>query len=886
VLRWTSLDSLIAALAALGVLALLLLVPRLHPDAAADASLTPGGAEDAARSAAQRLGYDVRGWQAEAMPHRADDLLDTLQLHLGRAQTLALLRDAGAAEVLPAYGWRVELEPPDEEDPANVTVSVGGVTEGVSDLSVLLTRSGVPWDVRVIEDDAPTFVDADAIRAAHDQPIADSTFDRIASGRLDLTFAFLEDAFDPTSAGADSSDQTPTGLPGALSSTPDGASSSVRFGRGEAARMAEHHAARLPFWSELERTRPDSLSLEGDLARLHVWGEVRSAPVRLEIDVAPTGRLAGLDTDFSPGSHDDSVGFIVFAVGSGAVYVLLALTLLVYFARRLMARTVDIRSALLDGLAAGLPLALFVTLTVLAAPDEDGAPLLLALLLILPFMLLISVLGFTILAASVEGPSREAWPEKLRASTLLRRASLLNARVGFAFVRGTLAGVALAGLSALLLLVPVPLRLTEDIGILVSAFPVRGLIPFLLAAPIAYGVLASTLLGVGSFLRRTGVRIGLLVVGVSVVQTLLGPLTFAVNPPWLTWIVSLPTAALLVLLFLRYDFLTAFCAAFFASVVWMGAHYAELGGFAPTVDAAVIGVVTLGALVLGAVGIRSGRTGDEEADYVPAYVAEMAQQERMRQELEFARQVQAAFLPRVMPDVPGVDTAALCIAASEVGGDYYDLMPLEGGRLGVAIGDVSGKGIQAAFYMTLVKGFLRSLVRRHDSPADVLRELNVLFRENVPRGTFISMIYGVLDPATGTFTFARAGHNPLILRRASRPPGEAGALELAQPRGVGIGFLPAHGFDPRIEEQTLVLGAGDSVTLYTDGFSEAMNASRALYGDERLAAQVGQLGARTASEIVGGVATDVQHFTGSAAQHDDMTMVVVRMAPPRSAQAD
>ena len=230
-----------------------------------------------------------------------------------------------------------------------------------------------------------------------------------------------------------------------------------------------------------------------------------------------------------------------------------------------------------------------------------------------------------------------------------------------------------------------------------------------------------------------------------------------------------------------------------------------------------------------------------------------------------------------MPEVDGVDAAALCIAASEVGGDYYDFVDLGDGRLAVAIGDVSGKGIQAAFYMTLVKGFLRSLVRQFDSPADVLRHLNALFCENAPRGTFISMIFGILDVQAGTFTFARAGHNPLILQRKRGSDATSTKPEFAQPRGLGIGMVKGDRFDARIEEQTLDLTNGDTVVLYTDGFSEAMNPARVLYGDDRLALSVHELGERTAAEIVSGLATGVQHFAGSAPQHDDMTIVVLKL---------
>ena len=283
-------------------------------------------------------------------------------------------------------------------------------------------------------------------------------------------------------------------------------------------------------------------------------------------------------------------------------------------------------------------------------------------------------------------------------------------------------------------------------------------------------------------------------------------------------------------------------------------------------------VLVAGIAVLGFVGVASGRSGREVKEYVPAYIEELAQQERMEHELKLAQQVQTSFLPRKMPDVHGLDIAAMCLPALEVGGDYYDFVEVGPGKLAVAVGDVSGKGIQAAFYMTLAKGFVQTLSRDGRSPADVLRRLNALFCENAPRGTFISMIYGVVDVEARTFSFARAGHNPVILKRSpSQRP------ELFQPAGMAIGLAAGRRFDEAIEEATLELRPGDALVFYTDGFSEAMNRMKEQYGDDRLARKVGDVGQRPASGILQLVSEDVHHFVQEAGRHDDMTMVVVKL---------
>jgi serine phosphatase RsbU (regulator of sigma subunit) len=187
---------------------------------------------------------------------------------------------------------------------------------------------------------------------------------------------------------------------------------------------------------------------------------------------------------------------------------------------------------------------------------------------------------------------------------------------------------------------------------------------------------------------------------------------------------------------------------------------------------------------------------------------------------------------------------------------------------------VSGKGIQAAFYMTLVKGAIQTLCTIESSPEIVMRRLNEVFRRNAPAGTFISAIYGVVDPSTGAFRFARAGHNPAILKRADRAE-----PEFLRPTGMAIGFTDGDVFDRSMTEVDIRLEPGDTLVFYTDGFSEAMNSKRELYGDDRLLKKVGQVGARSASGILRTLTEDVHHFIEGAGRSDDMTMVVVKRTP-------
>ncbi len=160
----------------------------------------------------------------------------------------------------------------------------------------------------------------------------------------------------------------------------------------------------------------------------------------------------------------------------------------------------------------------------------------------------------------------------------------------------------------------------------------------------------------------------------------------------------------------------------------------------------------------------------------PKFFKNITERQRLKRELEIARQVQMSFLPNETPNFPQLEIASKCLPALEVGGDYYDFVPIGNEHLGVAIGDVSGKGTQAAFYMTLTKGFLRALANLSESPGFVLSQLNRLFYQNVKRGVFVSMIYSVFDFRINEMILARAGHNPVLLHR-----GRSRGLETISP---------------------------------------------------------------------------------------------------------
>lgn len=249
-----------------------------------------------------------------------------------------------------------------------------------------------------------------------------------------------------------------------------------------------------------------------------------------------------------------------------------------------------------------------------------------------------------------------------------------------------------------------------------------------------------------------------------------------------------------------------------------------------------------------------------------------SEKERLEEELRIARQIQMSLLPQADVEVRGLRVAALCLPAAEVGGDYYDLLPLSDTRLAVLVADVSGKGTSAALYMAELKGLVLALARTCESPRELLSQANRILAAQLDSRTFITMSYAVLDTELRTFRHARAGHNPLIHYQ-----GATQRTRVLAPQGIGLGLDPGDRFEEILEEETLPLVPGDVFVLFTDGISEAMNSSSELFGEDRLREIVEAGDALSSEEIKERVIEGVRGFVGDAAPHDDMTMVVVKV---------
>jgi sigma-B regulation protein RsbU (phosphoserine phosphatase) len=255
-----------------------------------------------------------------------------------------------------------------------------------------------------------------------------------------------------------------------------------------------------------------------------------------------------------------------------------------------------------------------------------------------------------------------------------------------------------------------------------------------------------------------------------------------------------------------------------------------------------------------------------------------AEKKRLEEELRIARAIQMSLLPRGPLDVEGLAVTALCVPAREVGGDYYDFFHLPGDRLGILIADVSGKGTSAALYMAELKGLVLALSQRYESPRDLLIEVNRIISEHLDSRSFITITYAVIDRHRGVMTFCRAGHTPLIFLPG--PSSSSPAVRVLTPSGMVLGLRidgAAEKFSELLEEERVDLSAGDVIVLYTDGITEAMNPESDLFGDTRLSRIVEEHGHLDSGELRERIMREIEAFVGTADQHDDMTMILLKV---------
>lgn len=248
---------------------------------------------------------------------------------------------------------------------------------------------------------------------------------------------------------------------------------------------------------------------------------------------------------------------------------------------------------------------------------------------------------------------------------------------------------------------------------------------------------------------------------------------------------------------------------------------------------------------------------------------------RIKQELQTAQRIQHTFLPQEAPTLAGWELVPYYQPAHELGGDFYDFLPLDDGRLGLVIGDVTGKGIPAALVMTATHTMIRTVAREGASPGQIFAGVNDLLCASIPPGMFVTCLCATLEPETGHLRFANAGHQPPFWYQA----GHAAELRAT---GMPLGMMPGS----RYEEHEAILAPGEHLLFYSDGLVEAHNSGREMFGQPRLKALLEAdadetaRGPFSAAGLIGSLLDELRRFTGEGCeQEDDVTLVVLHRAP-------
>ena len=249
---------------------------------------------------------------------------------------------------------------------------------------------------------------------------------------------------------------------------------------------------------------------------------------------------------------------------------------------------------------------------------------------------------------------------------------------------------------------------------------------------------------------------------------------------------------------------------------------------------------------------------------------EIAERERVEQELQVARSIQLASLPKEVPQLEGWQISPYYQPAREVGGDFFDFHLLSVGRLGLVVGDATGKGVPAALVMSTTCGMLQAVSEALDSisPGEVLERVNETLLSRIPQNKFVTCFYGILDPKSATFTYANAGHDLPYLWHG-------GAAEELRARGMPLGLMPGMSY----EEKEMMLEPTDSALLYTDGLVEAHDPQGEMFGFPRLRALVAEYGKEESLEEA--LLEELYSFVGEGwEQEDDITILTLRRAAP------
>jgi hypothetical protein len=467
-----------------------------------------------------------------------------------------------------------------------------------------------------------------------------------------------------------------------------------------------------------------------------------------------------------------------------------------------------------------------------------------------------------------ESFARERWGEKLASMDALLRRHPMNATVGNSILAGLLSAPALA--ASTLAVAAVPLLAgwawPAEFRSLVPGSSGGAFTSVLIAIQeaIIYTPLAF-LFVLAWFHRRRMTSVGVLI------AIVLGPLLQVSMPPieptQQMMLFGFGGALAATVVFLAWDLLAAAIALFSSSLILSLVPLIRVS----EADAMVAPMATLlipTALLFG-LGLAGSLTRKRIAytyeDLAP-HVRRIIERERVKAEIDAANRIQAALLPVEDPEVPGTIVASHYRAATEIGGDYFDFLHLDGGRIAIAFGDVAGHGLTSGIVMSMTKAALLVQVEHDSEPKAVMSTLNAIVLKTAPRRMLMTFFYGVLDPEEQTLRFCSAGHlDPYLYRAAAQ------TLVPLSSWGFPLGVKRREDF----REEQVSFDGGDRLVLYSDGFIEALDDDGEPFGFDRFERVIREAGQRSAGEIKQALLASVKKFTRNRPPEDDQTLVVI-----------
>ncbi|NLE04958.1 MAG: PP2C family protein-serine/threonine phosphatase, partial [Crenarchaeota archaeon] len=245
-----------------------------------------------------------------------------------------------------------------------------------------------------------------------------------------------------------------------------------------------------------------------------------------------------------------------------------------------------------------------------------------------------------------------------------------------------------------------------------------------------------------------------------------------------------------------------------------------------------------------------------------------AEKERLIKELEIAKGIQQSFLPEIEPKITGIDIAASNIPAREVGGDFYDFIPIRENVWGLAIADVSGKGVPAALFMALSRTLIRASATGNQNISQAIERANDLICADAKTGMFVTLFYAILDAKKRNLKYVNAGHNPPLLFKKN-----SGDIILLKAQGIALGVIDG----VKLQELEIQVESGDIITLFTDGVIEAIDKKEEQFGQHRLLKIIEENHNLQAKEIIKKIEEAVTDFSGGQPQFDDITLMILKV---------